>query len=534
MSACVPLTAQLKKKGYRVFGTGKVYHRNDHQQDFEDFGVPTNYGPHPVDGIVKYMGHHPAQDHGFERLQVSSSHWNFLKWEQTFGPLEHIPDWSHLPKGKKGWTLYGRPWNIAAHGRDPLPDEDCVSYAEGIFRQQHQQEQPFALFCGFVRSHTPLYAPQSYFDRFPLDGIQVPPQREQDLEDCAQVLSQTDHYGFLRYQFLKHNRDQQWYKKWLQAYLACVSFVDDQVGALMLALEKNGCAENTMVVFTSDHGFHMGEKGFLYKQSLWEPSTRVPLLIRGPWSRWSHGERCDQAVSLVDLYPTIVEALNLGAVQNPEQRALDGHSLLPLLEDPKSLAWAGPKVALTVQSGIDHTMDGKFVGAPDHHFSVRSKRYRYTLCSNGEEELYDHAKDEGEHNNLADSPEHKSIKAELRAELIRLRRGKGWLSAELGPIAKGCVELGHHDALEFQMDLRVDVAQLKFSCGSELIGRFGPLEPFPEWNHLRARRDGQRVEFWLNGELRFSCDDAVSSPGLLSLAVDEGRLETQSFEYRKL
>jgi hypothetical protein len=80
----------------------------------------------------------------------------------------------------------------------------------------------------------------------------------------------------------------------------------------------------------------------------------------------------------------------------------------------------------------------------------------------------------------------------------------------------------------------VDVPQLNFSCSGELIGRFGPLEPFPEWNHLRARRDGQRVEFWLNGELRLSRDAALSSLGLLSLAVDEGRLETQSFEYRKL
>ena len=531
MSECIPMTRHLRGAGYRVYGTGKVYHKNDHGDDFISYGVPTNYGPHPVNGIVKYMGHHSSQDSLLNKMDLKSKTWDFLKWEQTFGPLEDIPDWSHLPGGKKGWTLYGKPWYLRdGHNRDLLPDEDSVEYAKNVFKVKHKT--PFALFCGFVRTHTPLYAPKSYFDRFPLDQIRVPTVDESDTEDTAKILSQQDHYGFLRFQYLRLNEDVELYKKWIQAYLACQAFVDDQIGALMKALRESGHGDNTVVVFTSDHGFHMGEKGFLYKHSLWEESTRIPLVISGTVGNIKKGASCDHPVSLVDLYPTVVDVLGLPPVENPASRPLDGHSLKALLQEPKSENWDGPEVAITALSGIDHMMDGVFEGSPYPHFAVRSKHFRYILCSNGEEELYDHRRDPLEHRNLANSPEVAQVKAKLRRQLVELRDGQGWEKAP-DQSQQGKVLLPTQGTGEVEFDMSTDGSSVSLWIGQRKLGALPPLntessQPF------RARFDGKRIEVWLNGLLCLDINDGPLSvePIYLKASSAKGRIQASQLRYR--
>ena len=186
----------------------------------------------------------------------------------------------------------------------------------------------------------------------------------------------------------------------MQAYLATVAFVDDQIGQLMQALETSPNGGNTMVILTSDNGYHVGEKDCIQKWHLWDESTRIPLLIHVPGSD-GNGQVFQSPVSHIDLYPTLIDCCDLPPQPHGGQEmALDGHSLRPFLKDPDDSDWMGSPVSLMA------IRDGK--ATP--HFSVCSSQYRYTRCVNGEEELYDHNQDPHEWTNLADNEAFASIK----------------------------------------------------------------------------------------------------------------------------
>jgi hypothetical protein len=188
-------------------------------------------------------------------------------------------------------------------------------------------------------------------------------------------------------------------KEYLQAYLACVSFVDAQIGALIDALDNSSHAANTIVVLTSDHGYEFGEKEALSKNTLWENSTRVPLVIRVPGLASSAGQQVDEPVGLIDLFPTIRDLCGLTSdtKKNAQGAELDGHSLRPLLENPIAGLWQGPDVALSMVS--TENSDDRL----SKNFAVRSKDWRYIRYANGQEELYDLVNDPYEFTNLIDS-----------------------------------------------------------------------------------------------------------------------------------
>jgi arylsulfatase A-like enzyme len=177
-------------------------------------------------------------------------------------------------------------------------------------------------------------------------------------------------------------------KEGVQAYLACLSFIDAQVGRVMEALRKSKYADNTIVVFWGDHGWHLGEKRRWSKSTLWEEATRAPLII------WAPGmEACSVStpVSFLDIYPTLIDLADLKP--NAE---LEGKSLVPLMQNP-NMTWERP--ALTTHGKGNHTL--------------RTKRWRYTRYKDGGEELYDHSKDEMEWNNLANDTTYDHIKKQL-------------------------------------------------------------------------------------------------------------------------
>jgi arylsulfatase A-like enzyme len=283
-------------------------------------------------------------------------------------------------------------------------------------------KKPFFAICGFFRPHEPLYAPKKYFDMFPLDEIVLPATIKNDLKDVPEILwndsnalnSNWKHERFLR--LIDAGGIDMW-KRWIQAYLACCAFVDDQVGQILDALEDSPYAENTIVVLTSDHGYNMGEKETLFKYTLWEESARVPLIISVPGMEKQHTGECTKPVSLIDLYPTLRDLCNLSADpnKNTNKKPLDGCSLKSLLTDPSGDIWLGPATATTVIANRDPT-------APlnEQHISVRSERWRYTLCANGEEELYDHLYDPNEWTNLALKEEYKDIKAQHNKYVLDL------------------------------------------------------------------------------------------------------------------
>ncbi|MBP86641.1 MAG: hypothetical protein CMJ64_07995 [Planctomycetaceae bacterium] len=185
----------------------------------------------------------------------------------------------------------------------------------------------------------------------------------------------------------------QW-RKAVQAYLATISFVDAHVGRLLDALEQSGHADNTIVVLWGDHGWHLGEKQHWRKHALWETTTRTTLVVSAPGSTAMH-KICERPVSLIDLYPTLVELCGL-----PARDDLDGQSIVPLLKNPK-MKWDRP--ALTTYG-------------PGNH-AVRTERWRYIRYHDGGEELYDHNVDPHEWQNLATSSEHADVIRELRKSL---------------------------------------------------------------------------------------------------------------------
>ena len=471
----VDFPAHLKNNNYDVFGTGKIYHGGFPQKSFKSYGIRTNFGPHPVNGDP-FMAHHSKQDYLFEKFPDLG-----YKWEQTFGPLEEVPDWSHLPKGKKGWFLGKTPWSLKeGHNRDLLPDEISAEYCKKILSQKHQKN--FALLAGLVRTHTPLYAPKEYFDRFPLDSIVVPENIA--IDQFAPSIADTSRYGFQRYQFLMQEKDL--LKKWIQAYLACVAFVDDQIGSILDALDKSEYADNTIVILTSDHGFHMGDKQFIYKQSLWDGATRVPLIISG-LKGMAQDKKCTQPVSLIDIYPTIIDTLKLSKNPNSVKSAaqLDGHSLKPLLHDPQG-NWQGPSVAISALPGKDHSMKRVYEGAMRPHFSVRSEDFRYTLSSAGEEELFHYKKDPLETQNLSEQAEYKEIKAQLKKQLIALRDGDNWIDLN-----------SKQEAKDFEIDINSNQAQLPLTISPQISIPNGDQNS----NNWRIRLEGKRLEIWLNNKL---------------------------------
>jgi arylsulfatase A-like enzyme len=180
------------------------------------------------------------------------------------------------------------------------------------------------------------------------------------------------------------------WKNIIQAYLACVSFVDYEIGRVMKALEKSKHAENTIIVLWSDHGYRLGEKGTFAKHALWEPATKAPLMFAGP--SIPQGRIIDEPVELLSIYPTLLALSGLPAYERNE-----GKSLLNVLKngkmDPKS-------VAITTFGMNNH--------------GIKTKESRYIQYEDGGEELYDHNKDPNEWTNLANHPEHKALKEKLQ------------------------------------------------------------------------------------------------------------------------
>ena len=279
LEECVTLQEHFRNHGYDVPATGKIHH-NGHEDwsIFSEFGPKPSFGPYPWDGkSLRESGRREWMSHPSMPSPLHPGH-----WEDSFGPLDEIPKYP----GYEGWVLYDEPFDYRSdEDRTLMPDERSAAWA--LDWLSHERPDPFLMMVGFSRPHTPLYAPRKHFDMFPLAEIQLPPYLADDIEDCAFELwhgarrRKRIQYGFGRYdRVLKAGGPEMW-RRWIQAYLACVAFVDDQVGAVLDALETSPHRDNTIVVFTGDHGYHMGEKDFLFKNSVWEEALPSSLCDAG-------------------------------------------------------------------------------------------------------------------------------------------------------------------------------------------------------------------------------------------------------------
>ena len=339
----VSLPQYLSRHGYRTYSTGKIYHggngRKKTDREFDELGPAAGVGVWPESKLVDTPAKHKLVD-----------------------------------------------WGVFPHKDEDKGDWKVASWA--VEQLDKKPTEPFFLSCGFFLPHVPCYATQKWFDLYPEETLQLPPYLAGDRDDTPRFS------WYLHWKLpeprLKFLEDEGQWKNLVRSYLACTSFVDSQVGRVLDALDRNGLRENTIVVLWSDHGWHLGEKAITGKNTLWDRSTRVPLIFAGPGV--SGSAVCSKPAELLDMYPTLLELCNL-----PPNQELEGVSLMPQLLD------ANAKKARPAITTHNH----------DNH-GIRTEKYRYITYADGSEEFYDMEQDPNEWHNLIDDSAYASQIAEHR------------------------------------------------------------------------------------------------------------------------
>jgi len=365
------LPSAFSQSGYRTLGTGKLLHSGSKAAFDEYFAVAQRWSPLSKKA-VGYTDHElPTKGTDNPRHVVKDS-----RGRKIVLPLNRMPS-DRKPDAKDGESFDWGPFDVP---HSDFGDTQITDWAIGKLAKSF--DKPFFLGVGYYRPHIPLWAPKRYFERFTQSPAKLPAIREDDLDDLSGVARTRAIEPVTAGRHATVVKHKQW-RRAVEAYLACITYVDREVGRLLAALDKSAFAGNTVIVLWSDHGWHLGEKQHWGKWTGWERSTRVPLIVvppKGQANRFAAaGSRCDQPVGLIDLYPTLTD---LCGVKGPD--TLDGQSLVPLLRDPARAT--GRCVA---------TMFGR------GNVSLRTRHRRYIRYSDGSEELYDHRSDPHEWTNLA-------------------------------------------------------------------------------------------------------------------------------------
>lgn len=361
----VTLPQLFRQHGYFVARVGKLYH----------YGVPGQIGTSGLDDPPS---------------------WDYVVNPAGRDKAEENKVFSLVP-GSYGGTLS---W-LAADGTDAEQTDGLVATAAISLMQQYR-DKPFFLAVGFYRPHTPYVAPKNYFGRYPPDQIRLPELSDDDR-------SRRPLAAYLSAKKEQETMTDQLRREAIQAYHASITFMDAQVGRVLDALERLGLEDKTIVVMTSDHGYHMYDHGLWQKMSLFENSARVPLIISAPGAK-GNGRTTGSLAELVDLYPTLADLCGL-----PAPDYLDGTSLRPVLDDPSR----------SVKSAAFTQVQRRVNRQEFHGYSVRTERWRYTLWDDGRqgEQLYDMQQDPREWRNLAGDPRYASVIAELKP---LVRQYAGW------------------------------------------------------------------------------------------------------------
>ena len=346
----VALNDYLRQFGYKSFGAGKIYHyRNYREVDWDKVVFHTD------DTL-------PGQE--ADRRPGQFGYRMFTEGEPTERYNEQRDESKLIDAQSVAWCI-----------------EQLSAYPE---------TERFFMACGVHRPHTPWDVPKKYFDLYPLESVQLPTVRTNDLEDVpaagvAFANPQGPHAAILKAGL--------WQDR-VRAYLAAISFADAQIGRLLEALEKSKHRDHTIIVFVSDHGWHLGQKEHWAKSALWRQATRVPYIWSVP-GLTKGGIKCERAVDLASLFPTICELTGV-----PVPRHAEGISLKPLLANPDA-EWKHPAIT-THLKGND---------------AISTEEWRYIRYAEGSEELYNQKTDPHEWNNVAGKAEFAKVKAELAKSL---------------------------------------------------------------------------------------------------------------------
>ncbi len=359
------LQLSFSKAGYATLGAGKLFHH--------------------LAGAVDQRG----WSHFFLRNQFQrESGWPLESWcEGT--PVPNPFPASVYNKGKEVIPgLFLESGAIPNEQEETMADTIRINWAVEQLKKQH--DQPFFLACGIYAPHFPNYCPQKYFDMYDSASIDLPPIKDDDLDDLPPKIRRQ-----------KENRKRLHHEKLVKldavddaihGYLACMSYADAMMGRVLSALETSPYADNTIVVFWSDHGYHHGEKGEWGKHTLWERTSNVPFIWAGPGVTQSM--QADVTVSLIDMYPTLLEMCGLPA---PHQ-TLEGKSLASTLSNPSA--------ATDRNVYLPHMNPGEY--------AIINRDWRYISYGDDGEELYNLREDPNEWNNLATDKKYLDLKAQLR------------------------------------------------------------------------------------------------------------------------
>jgi len=298
-------------------------------------------------------------------------------------PLGKKGQGRNLTGGRVKWCRW-----LAAEGTDQDQSDGQVAEEAVRLLEQHRHD-PFFIAVGFHKPHDPFIAPKRYFDLYPLELLRLPKDPPDRSTDLPQAIGSGWKEDFDR--FTDRER-----REFMRAYYAGISFTDTQVGKIIEAMERLELWSNTIVVFFSDHGYHLGQRGWWNKNTVFELSARAPLIVITPQMK-RKGNSCSRIVEFVDIYPTLADLCGLPAPAN-----LEGTSFKPLLNDP-NLPWK--KMAFT------QVQRGSIAG-----HSVRTERWRYTEWDGVRQgvELYDHNTDPGEYYNLIHDPQYAQVVTKLK------------------------------------------------------------------------------------------------------------------------
>ena len=374
MPDVVTMSQLFRKNGYRVGRVSKIYHMGIPMEIIA--GTAIRDDPHSWDEVVN------------------------IKAPEQNAPGEKT-NWS--PKNKSSQSFTG----VVAEGDDLLHADGMAANHAIDFLKRHK-DKPFFLACGFVRPHVPLVAPVKYFDLYDRDAMKAPVVPENDLEDVPGIIRNYKRNS------TSYGVTPELHKGLLEAYYASISYMDAQVGRVLDALEELGLADNTIIVFTSDHGYLLGQHNKFQKQHLFEEATRVPFIVSIPWMKNQHGKATTHITELIDLYPTLAKLAGLKA-----PNSLHGKSMVPLLKNPNSDGWK-KEVAFTIsRSGGE---------------SIRTREWRFTQWGFGADgmELYDLRNDPGEFTNLAAKSKYSVQLNKLKKQLEAKRREAGYSPDKFG------------------------------------------------------------------------------------------------------
>lgn len=331
----------FKEEGYYLLGVGKIFHQHFPDGLLDESGGGSDYGPRP--------------DQKF-------------KWDQ------------------KGTST---DWGVFPSAEEEMPDDHAASWA--VEQLARKYDQPFFLSVGFIRPHVPWYVPQRWFDLYQPDQLHLPPYLAGDKDDLPSITSKIDDWPMMpTTEWAIQNNE---WRNMLQAYLACISYADDNVGKVLDALSNSDYADNTIVVLWSDHGYRMGEKNTFAKVSLWERATKAPLIFAGPGIEMQ--KTVTHPVEMLDIYPTLTHLAGLNPIE-----ANEGQSLVPLMNN-EDVPWDKPVI----------TTWGR------NNSAVRSRAFRFIQYEDGSQELYDLKKDPNEWDNVAGQAQYKNVIEEMTAML---------------------------------------------------------------------------------------------------------------------